>query len=167
MPCALEALRVDELLWRQQQAPQASVKALHGLLANGSPPEAGYAGFALARWYAWQVDRFREIFEALGYWDRVRVEADTEYCYRIRAAFGNQAIGEVLPGVPLAFGRTVADSLTAVGATHLITQFGGVRGDYREASQAWHRAGTGRPERLYLPAEPDERPFAVPEAMLP
>lgn len=109
----------------------------------------------------------REVFEALGYWDRVRVEADTEYYYRIRAAFGNQAIGEVLPGVPLAFGRVVADSLTAVGATHLITQFGGVRADYRDASQAWHRAGAGQPERLYLPAEPDERPFAVPEAMRP
>ncbi|WP_319022873.1 glycosyltransferase family A protein [Halomonas sp. FME65] len=109
----------------------------------------------------------REVVEALGYWDRVRVEADTEYYYRIRAAFGNQAIGEVLPGVPLAFGRTVADSLTAVGATHLITQFGGVRADYRDASQAWHRAGAGQPERLYLTAEPDERPFNVPEAMLP
>ncbi|WP_051530390.1 glycosyltransferase family 2 protein [Halomonas halodenitrificans] len=109
----------------------------------------------------------REVFEALGYWDRVRVEADTEYYYRIRAAFGDQSIGEVLPGVPLAFGRTVADSLTAVGATHLVTQFGGVRADYREASQAWHRAGAGQPERLYLPAEPAERPFTVPESMLP
>ncbi|MHC9037113.1 glycosyltransferase family 2 protein, partial [Cobetia marina] len=109
----------------------------------------------------------REVFEALGYWDRVRVEADTEYYYRLRAAYGDQAIGEVLPGVPLAFGRSGADSLTAVGATHLITQFGGVRADYREASQAWHRAGTERPERLYLPAEPAERPFAVPEAMRP
>ncbi|MBF7052320.1 glycosyltransferase family 2 protein [Halomonas sp. KAO] len=109
----------------------------------------------------------REVFEALGYWDRVRVEADTEYYYRIRAAFGEQVIGEVLPGVPLAFGRSGADSLTAVGATHLITQFGGVRADYREASQAWHRAGAGQPQRLYLPAEPGERPFAVPEAMRP
>lgn len=109
----------------------------------------------------------REVFEALGYWDRVRVEADTEYYYRIRAAYGDQAVGEVLPRVPLAFGRAAADSLTAVGATHLVTQFGGVRADYREASQAWHRAGVGQPERLYLPAEPDERPFAVPEAMLP
>ncbi|TMU23202.1 glycosyltransferase family 2 protein [Halomonas sp. ATBC28] len=109
----------------------------------------------------------RQVFEALGYWDRVRVEADTEYYYRIRAAFGDQAIGEVLPKVPLAFGRVAADSLTSVGTTHLVSQYSGVRADYREASQAWHRANAGRPERLYLPAEPGERPFAVPVAMLP
>lgn len=109
----------------------------------------------------------REVFKALGYWDRVRVEADTEYYYRIRAAFGAQSIGEVLPEVPLAFGRTVADSLTSVGATHLVSQYSGVRADYRQASQAWHRAGVGQPQRLYLPAEPDERPFAVPESMRP
>ncbi|WP_420267471.1 glycosyltransferase family 2 protein [Halomonas lysinitropha] len=109
----------------------------------------------------------REVFETLGYWDRVRVEADTEYYYRILAAFGPEAIGEVLPGVPLAFGRAVHGSLTAVGATHLATQFRGVRADYRQASEAWHRAGAERPERLYLPAEPAERPFVAPAAMLP
>ena len=108
----------------------------------------------------------REVFEALGYWDRVRVEADTEYYYRIRAAFGSQAVGEVLPKVPLAFGRAVPDSLTAAGSTHLATQYSGVRADYRVASQAWHRAGGGRPERLYLPAEPVERPFVAPNAVL-
>ncbi|MBB3142617.1 glycosyltransferase family 2 protein [Halomonas organivorans] len=109
----------------------------------------------------------RGVFEALGYWDRVRVEADTEYYYRIRAAYGDQAVGEVMPRVPLAFGRTAPDSLTAVGATHLVTQFSGVRADYRQSSQAWHRAGAGRPERLYLPAEPAQRTFAAPEAVLP
>lgn len=109
----------------------------------------------------------REVFNVLGYWDRARVEADTEYYHRIRAVFGPEAIGEVLPGVPLAFGRTVADSLTTMGATHLITQFSGVRADYREASLAWHRAWVGQPERLYLPARPTQRPFPLPKALRP
>ncbi|WP_300274758.1 glycosyltransferase family A protein [Halomonas sp.] len=109
----------------------------------------------------------REVVETLGYWDRVRVDADTEYYHRIRAVFGGQALGEVLPGVPLAFGRTAVDSLTAVGATHLVTQFAGLRHDYQQAALAWHRANADHPQRLYLPAEPDERPFAAPEAMLP
>lgn len=109
----------------------------------------------------------REVFDALGYWDKVRVEADTEYYYRIRAAFGNNAIGEVLPGVPLAFGRAAADSLTGVGATHLVTQFKGLRADYRENSQAWHRSLANRPEALFLPAEPAQRPFEAPVGMLP
>ena len=107
------------------------------------------------------------VFDALGYWDRVRVEADTEYYHRIRAAFGDQAIGEVLPEVPLAFGRDASDSLTAAGATHLVTQFSGLRADYREASQVWHRARAGHPQQLYLPAEPAQRPFDIPEAMRP
>ena len=108
----------------------------------------------------------REVFETLGFWDRVRVEADTEYYYRIRAAYGVAAMGEVLPGVPLSFGRAVASSLTAVGDTHLVTQFRGVRADYRAASQAWH-AQAGSPQELYLSQHPEQRPFAVPATLLP
>lgn len=109
----------------------------------------------------------RAVFDTLGYWDRVRVEADTEYYHRIRAAYGNTAVGEVLPGVPLAFGRAAADSLTGVGATHLVTQFSGLRADYREASQVWHQSGGERPRQLYLSAQPEQRPFEAPESMLP
>jgi hypothetical protein len=107
----------------------------------------------------------RRVFETLGFWDRVRVEADTEYYHRIQAAYGAAALGEVLPGVPLSFGRAVANSLTAVGDTHLVTQFSGVRADYRKASQAWHAASSV--QDLYLPAHPPARPFRVPFALLP
>nr|WP_298249119.1 glycosyltransferase [uncultured Halomonas sp.] len=109
----------------------------------------------------------RRVFEVLGYWDRVRVDADTEYYHRIRAAFGGQALGEVLPGVPLAFGRVTSGSLTTVGPTHLVTQFAGLRHDYQQAALGWHREAAGDPQRLYLPAEPDRRPFVAPAAMLP
>lgn len=108
----------------------------------------------------------RRVFEVLGYWDEVRAEADTEYYYRIRAAFGNQSVGEVLPGVPLAFGRQAENSLTSVGGTHLATQFHGARADYRQASQAWH-AQARRPEDLFLPRRPEQRPFEVPVVLLP
>lgn len=109
----------------------------------------------------------RRVFEQLGYWDHVRAEADTEYYYRIQAAFGTNAIGEVLRGVPLTFGRSVSNSLTSMGATHLVTQFGGVRADYRSASQAWHRENAGHPLQLYLPYEPGERRFPAPQELLP
>ncbi|MBV7317638.1 glycosyltransferase family A protein [Shewanella sp. NIFS-20-20] len=36
----------------------------------------------------------REVFERLGYWDRVSVNADTEYYYRILAAYGPDSIVE-------------------------------------------------------------------------
>lgn len=109
----------------------------------------------------------REVFDALGFWDRVRVDADTEYYHRIRAVFGDAALGEVLPGVPLAFGRSATHSLSQAGPTHLVTQFSGLRRDYQQAALAWHRSAAGDPQRLYLAAHPDRRPFTAPAAMLP
>lgn len=102
-----------------------------------------------------------ELRETLGYWDRVKVNADTEYYYRLLSAYGPEAITEVCPGLPLAFGRTEPQSLTMQSATHLRTQFRGVRRDYMEAAHDWHeRAGTV--ENLYLARFPAYRPFRVP-----
>lgn len=100
--------------------------------------------------------------DALGYWDRVRVNADTEYYYRVIAAYGPQAIREVFPGVPLAFGRTAPESLTNQSATHLSTQFRGVRRDYMEAAHAWHARACQAQSGLYMPRFPEARPFRVP-----
>jgi len=107
-----------------------------------------------------------ELRETLGFWDRVRVNADTEYYYRIIAAYGPGAIREVFPGVPLAFGRTSAGSLTMRSETHLRSQFNGLRRDYMEAAQYWHAtaARTGI-EALFLPEHPAQRPFRVPAAL--
>lgn len=104
----------------------------------------------------------REVFERLGYWDRVSVNADTEYYYRILAAYGPDSIVEVLPGVPLALGRRHGASLTMQPETHWRTQFGGVRKDYMDAAHEWHKecAKTGN---WYLPFAPKARPFPVPE----
>ncbi|WP_370260187.1 glycosyltransferase [Idiomarina sp.] len=102
----------------------------------------------------------RSVFEKLGYWDRVSVNADSEYYERVQAAYGTNAVGDVLPGVPLAFGRSDDASLSQTKATHLRTQFKGVRRDYQLACQRWHSENSAKD--LYLPFEPDERPFPVP-----
>ncbi|ADN74658.1 glycosyl transferase family 2 [Ferrimonas balearica DSM 9799] len=104
----------------------------------------------------------REVFERLGYWDRVSVNADTEYYYRILAAYGPDSIVEVMPGRPLALGRRHEGSLTMQPETHWKTQFGGVRKDYMDAAHKWHKecAKTGN---WYMPFAPKERPFPVPE----
>ena len=102
-----------------------------------------------------------DLREKLGYWDRVRVNADTEYYYRILSAFGTNAIREVCPGIPLAFGRTTPESLTSTSATHLRTQFRGVRHDYMEAAHHWHSMAR-RPADLFLKQKPAQRPFRVP-----
>lgn len=106
-----------------------------------------------------------DIRDELGFWDRVRVNADTEYYYRVIAAYGMQAIREVCPGVPLAFGRTEPDSLTNQSATHLRTQFKGVRRDYMEAAHAWHARASASQTGLYMAQHPETRPFRVPQAI--
>ncbi|MBA3988642.1 MAG: hypothetical protein C0463_05895 [Idiomarina sp.] len=104
----------------------------------------------------------RSVFDALGYWDRVSVSGDTEYFYRIQAQFGPRAIVEVQPNTPLAVGRHSLDSLTQISDTHIRTQFAGLRYDYIQAARAWHAAATS----LHMPAEPVQRPFIAPGAML-
>lgn len=103
----------------------------------------------------------RDVFDVLGYWDRVSINADTEYYYRILHAFGNKSIAEVKPGVPLAFGRTEANSLTQNPQTHLRTQFVGVRKDYMDAARQWHKDVPLT--QLYLPFSPRVRPFDAPD----
>lgn len=104
----------------------------------------------------------REVFERLGYWDRVSVNADTEYYYRILAAYGPDSIVEVLPGVPLALGRRHEGSLTMQPETHWRTQFGGVRKEYMDAAHEWHKE-CAKSNEWYMPFAPTARPFPVPE----
>ncbi|WP_374408321.1 glycosyltransferase [Pelagerythrobacter sp.] len=103
----------------------------------------------------------RELRDEIGYWDRARANADTEYYYRILRAYGASAIEEVCPGVPLAFGRTLPVSLTNRSVTHMRTQYHGVRHDYLEAAHDWHRRAADKGD-LYLPRQPAQRPFRVP-----
>ncbi len=101
----------------------------------------------------------REVHHRLGFWDRVAVNADTEFYYRIRQAFGAAAIVEALPGIPLALGRVDSQSLSQAAPTHLRTMYHGVRQQYHAAAVAWQQ----RAASLYLSASPLRRPFAVPE----
>lgn len=108
----------------------------------------------------------REVCDTLGFWDVVRVDADAEYFQRFTTAFGAKSFGGIKRGVPLAFGRSLPTSLSQAGPTHLVTQFNGVRCDYRYAAAQWHES-VEQPSDLYLPANPDARPFPAPAANLP
>lgn len=104
----------------------------------------------------------REVFEALGFWDRVRCTGDTEYLHRIIAAFGKESVGEVLKGVPLSFCRHQDGSLSQIGPLHLITHEKGVRRDYLRAAKAWH-ALAKISQDLFMSEHPSIRPFVNPE----
>lgn len=106
----------------------------------------------------------RNAVNTLGYWDDVKAAADTEYHCRLMAVFGEQAVEDVLPGVPLAIGRQATGSLTQSSATHLTTMFQGVRQQYGDAYRRWHATFT-QPRDAFLPRTPTLRPFAAPPAM--
>ncbi|MFD1215441.1 glycosyltransferase [Microbulbifer celer] len=106
----------------------------------------------------------RSVVDTLGYWDRVSVNADTEYYYRILSVFGEGAITEVCEGIPLAFGRIDSGSLSRRSDTHLVTRYGGLRKDYEDAARRWH-ARAIQASDLYLAENPDSRPFLAPAKM--
>ncbi|MCB4438259.1 glycosyltransferase [Alteromonas sp. McT4-15] len=99
----------------------------------------------------------RKVHRKIGYWDNVSVNADTEFFNRIAKVFGGSKILDVLPGVPLAFGRVDAGSLTQNSTTHLRTQFRGLRKEYMESATKWHNSV----KRLFMPKS-GKRMFVVP-----
>ncbi|MCQ0090552.1 glycosyltransferase [Roseovarius sp. M141] len=102
--------------------------------------------------------------DTLGFWDRTRAGADTEYWQRIRHVHGDTAVSEVRPGLPLAFGRQTDSSLTRHGDTNIASLRMGARRSYHLASLRWHAraADTGA---LPLPQHPAQRPFAIPDSI--
>ncbi|MBK7954993.1 MAG: glycosyltransferase family 2 protein [Candidatus Accumulibacter sp.] len=107
----------------------------------------------------------RHLVGSLGYWDTVSVGADAEFYYRILRVCGARAIKEVLPGIPLAFTRRRPDSLTQQSGTHLRSLYYGLRREYQESADDWHRQ-IQREGLTPLSAMPVGRPFPVPAVML-
>ncbi|WP_375055686.1 glycosyltransferase [Zobellella sp. DQSA1] len=157
--------KLERQLTALRENPDASASVSHWVRCS---PALGFTRWRMEdSWIYRNVSSLmfrREVVERLGYWDRVSVNADTEYYYRIKRAFGEQVIVEVLPGIPLAFGRHDPASLTQAGPTHARTQYAGVRKDYHGAALAWHQ-GVADVAELYLPARPHWRPFPAPAAI--
>ena len=107
----------------------------------------------------------KQVIEDIGFWDNVICNADTEYHQRILMYYGNDSIIQVLPSVPLSFGRFHAQSLTQLGPTNIFTIFSGLRKDYTEAYMNWHQTIESKSD-LYMPLNAGKREFEVPAAML-
>lgn len=98
----------------------------------------------------------REVMDLCGPWDMVNVGGDNEFVDRVIHHYGHDAVLRVAETAPLSFTLTGSAGLTRKSATHIRTQFYGLRRVYREAYQWWHRA-TG-----YKPVMLPDRPFPVP-----
>lgn len=106
--------------------------------------------------------RREKVLEKLGSWDRVRFAADSEFIFRVRRLFGEQSVVELTTG-PLSFQRQSDQSLTGNEAFGLPNYKMGVRREYEMAHDYHHKHGRS----LYYDPDQTERPFAVPEPMLP
>jgi len=85
----------------------------------------------------------RKVVDDLGGWENVRVSADTEFIWRIEAAYGKGSFKKIVPTVPMSFALDSEGSLTRVKTTHVGTIFGGVRHYYRAVSRYWHQRHPG------------------------
>lgn len=86
----------------------------------------------------------------LGFWDRARAGADSEYHERLLAVFGPEAVTRALPGRPLGIGRVHPGSLTQAPETSAEGERFGARRHYMLAARRWHAAE--------LAAAPDPTP---------
>ena len=104
------------------------------------------------------------VLARIGYFDRLRKAADSEYIGRIRAAFGGRAVRHVgrLDGesAPLALIRLSDDSLSrAEIKAHWMHP---ARVAYSSAYLRWHHLIARGEADPYRPADGRDRPFAVP-----
>jgi len=78
----------------------------------------------------------------------------------VMASFGQQSVIDVMPGVPLSFGRIDLGSLSQSSQTHLVTQFLGVRHDYMASARRWHQSASQSSD-LFVDRSPKTRPFVA------
>ncbi|MGD6778620.1 glycosyltransferase [Sutcliffiella horikoshii] len=106
--------------------------------------------------------RKKPVIESIGFWDCVRFGADSEFIKRIKMIFGDKSVVEIPTG-PLSFQRQTAGSLTGSSAFGFPGYFMGARREYQEAQSYHHSIANS----LYYNFPIEQRPFAIPEPMLP
>jgi len=110
--------------------------------------------------------RREEVVNEIGFFDAVRVSADSEYEYRIRAVFGEERV--VFLSTPLLIASVRSESLSqggkfAVGWSGL----SGIRLNYRKSYTEWHNSEHFK-SNFFVPMNSTEkRRFVAPEEILP
>ena len=106
----------------------------------------------------------KEVVDEIGFFDSLRVGADTEYIERIEAHYGKDC--RLRLRIPSMFMMLHSSSLTGGGPFHISWRsVAGHRLQHHRSFRAWHKkikAGLARP---YVPREIHLRPFDVPTEM--
>ncbi|WP_339226569.1 glycosyltransferase family A protein [Oceanobacillus sp. FSL K6-2867] len=106
--------------------------------------------------------RKEPVLEKVGYWDRVRFAADSEFKNRLIAVFGKEAVVDLKTG-PLSFPMQSSGSLTASSAFGYNGFLMGARKEYAESYRFYHN----QTDTFYMPNQPETRRYPVPEPMWP
>ena len=106
----------------------------------------------------------REVVDDIGYFDSLRVGADTEYIERIEAYYGNER--RLRMSIPSMFMMLHNSSLTGGGPFHISWRsVSGHRLNHHCSFRLWHRKIKSGITSPYLPRRLSVRPFEVPDAM--
>lgn len=106
--------------------------------------------------------RREPVMDQLGYWDSVRFAADGEFKRRLIKVFGEECFVD-LSSAPLSLPRQSVSSLTSSSAFGYNGFFMGVRKEYVESLEYFHKHHND----LYYSYPQTMRPFPVPEPMWP
>jgi hypothetical protein len=110
--------------------------------------------------------RTKEVRQKVGFWDSVRIAADTEFFIRLRHVFGKEKIPKIK--VPLVLSLFHESSLTRNSETGI--SVGSMKGlsptrlEYRDSWKRWHEVSG---DNLYMPFPLKSRKFPAPQVMLP
>ena len=81
----------------------------------------------------------RDVLNRLGGWDFVQVGGDAEFRSRLMTVYGQNSICKPRKGLLLSLSLTRDNSLTRTKATHVRSLLFGLRWQYRDAYQYWHK----------------------------
>jgi glycosyltransferase involved in cell wall biosynthesis len=161
--------------WSHPQKIEVQVRHLidnPAVIANTSPQTRAYEdltffrrgnpGFYIQPNMSSLMFRRTQLVGKLGYWDSVRFGGDSEYLLRIKKVLGELAVTDLKTG-PLSFQLQRDGCLTASAAFGYHGFKMGARREYEDAVKRFH-ASVKDP---YLEFPLIERPFPIPEPMLP
>ncbi|MEL6363082.1 MAG: glycosyltransferase [Pseudomonadota bacterium] len=111
----------------------------------------------------------REDVLQLNEWDQVSANADDEFIQRARMKWGDEAILDVMPGVPLSLFLVHENSLTQQKGTNLNSLTFGIRREYGRQAKYWRDKKKAEQEDANLSLERTsfKHPFPIPQGLGP
>ena len=107
----------------------------------------------------------RQVMDEIGFFDSLRVGADTEYIERIEAKYGKEKRLRIK--IPSMFMMLHTSSLTGGGPFHISWRsVSGHRLQHHRSFRSWHKKIRLGETDAFVPRELKERPFEVPDLMM-